>query len=119
MNRRVLLTIAASITVAVGPAVTIASPAVAAPNTAAPASAASVSAPSLMLPLAAKYKFANCTALHKVYPHGVGKSNARDKVRGKTKPVTNFTRSTSLYKKIVGYKHDLDRDKDGVACEKR
>jgi len=70
-------------------------------------------------PAAAKYKFKNCTALNKVYPHGVGKSNARDKVRGKTKPVTSFKRSTSLYKKIVGYRHDLDRDKDGVACEKR
>jgi hypothetical protein len=84
-----------------------------------PAQAESVSASVIVLPAAAKYKFANCTALHKVYPHGVGKSNARDKVRGKTKPVTSFKRSTSLYKKIVGYRSDLDRDKDGVACEKR
>ena len=84
-----------------------------------PAQAAPTAAPAIILPTAAKYKFANCTALHKVYPHGVGKSSARDKVRGKTKPVTTFKRSTSLYNKIVAYHSDLDRDHDGVACEKR
>ncbi|PFG16676.1 excalibur calcium-binding domain-containing protein [Propionicimonas paludicola] len=83
------------------------------------AQAQSTTAPAIVFPTAAKYKFANCTALHKVYPHGVGKSNARDKVRGKTKPVTTFKRSTSLYNKIVRYRSDLDRDKDGVACEKK
>jgi hypothetical protein len=41
-------------------------------------------------------KYANCAALHKVYPHGVGRTTAaRDKT---TK---------------------LDRDKDKIACEKR
>ena len=66
---------------------------------------------------AAKYKFTNCTALNKVYKHGVGSNGAKDKTSGKR--VTNFTRSTALYKKIVGYKKSLDRDKDGIACEKR
>lgn len=65
---------------------------------------------------AQKYKFKNCTALNKVYAHGVGKSNARDKTSGK--PVTNFKKSTSLYKKVMGYRKSLDRDKDGIACEK-
>jgi uncharacterized membrane protein len=59
--------------------------------------------------------FANCTAMHKVYPHGVGKRGARDKVSGHTKPVTNFKRDTALYKA----NKKSDRDKDGVACEQR
>lgn len=67
-------------------------------------------------PSALKYKFKNCTALHKVYPHGVGKSNAVDKTSGRR--VTNFKHSTSLYKKIIGYHKGLDRDHDGIACEK-
>ncbi len=65
---------------------------------------------------AARYKFKNCTALNKVYKHGVGRNNARDKTSGT--PVTNFKHSTKLYKKIIGYSSGLDRDKDGIACEK-
>jgi len=57
--------------------------------------------------------YKNCTAMHKHYKHGVGKVGARDKVKGKTKPVTNFTRNTALYNK----NKSMDRDKDGVACE--
>lgn len=64
-----------------------------------------------------KYKFKNCTALRKVYPHGVGKANAKDKTSGKK--VTSFKKSTALYKKIVAYRRSLDRDKDGIACEKK
>lgn len=60
-------------------------------------------------------KYKNCKALNKKYKHGVGKKNAKDKVRGKTKPVKNFKKHNALYKKN---KH-LDRDKDGIACEKR
>lgn len=71
----------------------------------------------VMAPAAVKYKFKNCTALRKVYKHGVGRSNARDHTSGT--PVTNFKHSTKLYKKVVGYHSDLDRDKDGIACEKR
>ena len=81
---------------------------------AAPTVPAAVSAPMAKAP---KYKFKNCTALNKVYGHGVGKDHAKDKTSGKR--VTTFKHSTSLYKKVVGYHGDLDRDKDGIACEKR
>lgn len=64
--------------------------------------------------LAAKH-YDNCTKLQKVYPHGVGKPGANDRVRGTTKPVTNFKKSTALY----NANKDKDRDGDGVACEKR
>jgi hypothetical protein len=66
---------------------------------------------------AAKYKFANCAALNKVYPHGVGKATAKDKTSGKR--VTTFKKDTKLYKKIIANRSGLDRDKDGIACEKR
>ncbi|WP_152361049.1 excalibur calcium-binding domain-containing protein [Microlunatus speluncae] len=69
--------------------------------------------------------YKNCTALNKDYPHGVAKKGAKDKVKGKSKPVKNFKVSTIVYqyndgkaKKYKGEK-DLDRDNDGVACEKR
>ena len=61
-------------------------------------------------------KYANCTALNKVFKHGVARKGAKDKVAGKTKPVTNFTVYTKMYD---ANKAKLDRDKDGVACEKR
>jgi hypothetical protein len=64
---------------------------------------------------AATPKYKNCTAMHKKYKHGVGKKGAKDKVKGSTKPVTNFKVSNTIYKKNKG----LDRDKDGIACEKR
>ena len=63
----------------------------------------------------AKYK--NCTALQKYYPHGVGKSTARDKTSGT--PVTTFKRSTKIYTAAIRANKGLDRDKDGIACEKR
>ncbi|MCD9198383.1 excalibur calcium-binding domain-containing protein [Aeromicrobium wangtongii] len=62
---------------------------------------------------AANKTYKNCTALNKAYPHGVGKPGARDKTSGK--PVTNFTRSAAIYKKNT----KSDRDKDGIACEKK
>lgn len=60
-------------------------------------------------------KFQNCTALNRVYPHGVAKKGARDKVSGKSRPVTNFKVDNALY----AANSRMDRDKDGVACEKR
>lgn len=60
-------------------------------------------------------RYANCTALNKHYPSGVGVPGARDRVRGNTKPVTYYTRNTAVYKANRG----LDRDKDFIACEKR
>ena len=64
---------------------------------------------------AAAHKYANCTALNKKYPHGVGRTGARDHVSGRTKPVTNFTRNNAVYTANSG----RDRDKDRIACEKR
>jgi len=61
--------------------------------------------------------YKNCTNLNKRYPHGVGKLHARDKTSGQ--PVTTFRRSTTLYNRAMSYNRDLDRDKDGIACEKR
>lgn len=59
--------------------------------------------------------YRNCTALHRKYAHGVGRKGAKDKVRGTTRPVTTFTVSTAVY----NANKKLDRDHDGVACEKR
>jgi hypothetical protein len=56
--------------------------------------------------------FANCTAMHRVYPHGVGRRGAHDHTSGT--PVTNFFRSNALYSANSG----SDRDHDGIACEK-
>lgn len=55
--------------------------------------------------------FANCTAMHRVYKHGVGRVHAHDHTSGT--PVTNFYRSNALYAANSG----SDRDKDGIACE--
>lgn len=57
--------------------------------------------------------FANCTALNRVYPHGVGRPGAVDRTTGK-KPVTNFTVDANVYAANTG----RDRDDDGIACEK-
>ena len=66
--------------------------------------------------------YKNCTALNKVYRHGVGKPGARDHTSAE--PVTNFRVSRRLYRYNDGRypvhtgEHDLDRDNDGIACEK-
>jgi hypothetical protein len=61
-------------------------------------------------------RWKNCTAVNRRYPHGVGKLRAHDKTSGV--PVTNFKRSTLLYNTAMHYNKGLDRDKDGIACEK-
>jgi hypothetical protein len=58
-------------------------------------------------------KFSNCKALNAKYPHGVGRPGARDKTKSGDL-VTTFKRSLRLYRLNKG----LDRDKDGIACEK-
>lgn len=60
--------------------------------------------------------YKNCTNLNKRYPHGLGRLGARDKTSGE--PVTSFKRSTRLYRIAISYNKGLDRDKDGIACEK-
>ena len=62
---------------------------------------------------AANKTYKNCTALNKDYKHGVGRKGAKDKTSGKR--VTNFKVSTTIYNK----NKKSDRDKDGIACEKR
>ena len=81
-----------------------------------PASAAidGASAPSAGSLIPRLYK--NCTNLNRKYPHGLGKRLARDKTSGT--PVRNFYRSTRLYNVAMSYNRGLDRDKDGIACEK-
>ena len=59
-------------------------------------------------------RYANCTALNAKYPHGVGKTGARDHVTS-GKPVTTFYVSTGLYTANAR----SDRDHDGIACEKK
>ncbi len=53
--------------------------------------------------------FKNCTALRAKYPNGVAKSASAAK-KQKAKPKV----SASVYKSVA----KMDRDKDGVACEK-
>lgn len=79
------------------------------------ASARSAESPRSLGSVAAVRVFANCTALNKVYRHGVGRKGARDHVSGTTRPVTNFTVNTAVY----NANKSRDRDKDGIACEKR
>jgi hypothetical protein len=59
-------------------------------------------------------KFANCTAANQYYPHGIGRVGAVDHTSG-TPPVTNFYVNTNLYQANTA----LDRDRDGIACERR
>ncbi len=83
---------------------------------AAAVSLSAISAGLLALPAqaapAAPKRFANCTALQKVHPHGVGRPGAVDKTSGTR--VTTFKRDRALYNANSG----SDRDKDGIACEK-
>ncbi|MFT3661009.1 MAG: excalibur calcium-binding domain-containing protein [Gordonia sp. (in: high G+C Gram-positive bacteria)] len=62
---------------------------------------------------AAPTRYRNCAAMQKQYPHGVGRPGARDKTR--SRPVTTFRVNRALYERNT----HLDRDKDGIACEKR
>jgi Excalibur calcium-binding domain len=57
--------------------------------------------------------YKNCKALNSYFKHGIGRVGARDHTSGT--PVTNFKRSNRLYRLNRG----LDRDHDGIACEKR
>jgi hypothetical protein len=69
-------------------------------------------------PAMAAKSYRNCAALNKTYPHGVGRPGARDKIGGRYRPgrsVTTFTRNRAVYNANTA----RDRDKDGVACEKR
>jgi hypothetical protein len=53
----------------------------------------------------------NCTNLNKKYPHGLGKVGARDHTSGT--PVTNFKRSTKLYRRAMSYDRGRPRPRQG------
>jgi hypothetical protein len=57
-------------------------------------------------------KFPNCAAMHKQYPHGVGRVGAVDHVSS-GKAVLNFYRSNVIYNANTA----RDADHDGIACE--
>ena len=59
----------------------------------------------------------NCAKVNNKYPHGVGKVGAHDQTTGVR--VTNFRRSNALYRIAMKNNKGLDRDKDGIACEKQ
>ena len=67
------------------------------------------------------YLWQNCTHVQTKYRHGVGIVSAHDRTTGT--PVTTFYRSTRLYNVAMSYNsqrgYNLDRDHDGIACEKR
>jgi Excalibur calcium-binding domain len=72
---------------------------------------------------AAPKSYKTCTSLNKVYPHGVGRKGARDKTASGPR-VTNFRVNNTVYAYNDGKaprhtgERDLDRDNDGIACEK-
>ncbi|WP_312719991.1 excalibur calcium-binding domain-containing protein [Mobilicoccus sp.] len=90
-------------------ALVVAATAVAAPLTLATAPAADAAT--------AASKYRNCAALHRDYPNGVGRRGAVDRANGgpKSNPVRNFTRNDRLYNSLS---KSLDRDRDGIACER-
>jgi hypothetical protein len=55
--------------------------------------------------------FRDCRRLNDVFPHGVGMPQAIDRTSGT--PVTNFGRSSELYRANL----TRDRDHDGISCE--
>jgi hypothetical protein len=59
----------------------------------------------------------NCTNLNKKWAHGVGRSNAVDHTSGIK--VRNFYHNTKAYRLADRHNGTLDRDNDGIACEKR
>ena len=67
------------------------------------------------------YLWKNCTHVNAKYWHGVGRVGAHDRTSGT--PVATFYRSTRLYNIAMSYNgargYNLDRDHDGIACEKR
>jgi hypothetical protein len=72
-----------------------------------PAAAATDTAQSVSI---TSVRYPRCSALNRRYPHG--RVGAHDHTSGT--PVTNFTRCNTLYRQ----NSSLDRDKDGIACEK-
>ena len=60
--------------------------------------------------------WSSCKHVNVRWRHGVGKFGAHDITTGT--PVTTFKRSNFLYRTAMRYNRGLDRDHDGIACEK-
>lgn len=86
--------------------------ALAAPAVSASTAATGPTAADAMPPL-----YRSCKAFNAKYPHGVDRANAKD-ISKSGEPVTTFKRSTTIYNLTRKYNKGLDRDRDGVACEK-
>ncbi|MFF2853487.1 MULTISPECIES: excalibur calcium-binding domain-containing protein [unclassified Peribacillus] len=75
---------------------------------------------------AASKTYKNCTEFNKKYSKGVAKSSkTKNKVVSKKtkkvtyKPLSKGTKiSSTIYKEAMKNNDDLDRDNDGIACEK-
>jgi hypothetical protein len=66
---------------------------------------------------ATKYK--NCSALNKVYPGGVSKSGAVDMTKKNGKSIPAKPKKAPVVDDAAyAANPKLDRDKDGIACEK-
>lgn len=85
---------------------------------------AAIALASLLLSLTPAYaaedkKYQNCKALNKIYPGGVSKNGATDMTKKNGKAVKASPKKVPTIDD-AGYKKNkgLDRDKDGVACEK-
>ena len=68
----------------------------------------------LATPSNASQTFADCKELNKTYKYGVGLEGAQNMVKGKPKASKHLV-NVALYD---ANKKKLDRDKDGIACEK-
>ena len=68
--------------------------------------------PANAAPVIVEKKFANCTALNKVYPGGVAKSKSVRNKGGVTKKVPTVS------SKVYAENRTKDRDGDGIACER-
>jgi hypothetical protein len=63
----------------------------------------------------AQTRYSNCAALNRVYPQGVGRPGAVDKTSPNRSRVIGFTVNLAVYNR----NRHLDRDGDGIACERR
>ncbi|WP_433079341.1 excalibur calcium-binding domain-containing protein [Dactylosporangium sp. CA-052675] len=76
---------------------------------------AAAALPSSQAYAASPKRYVNCAALQHDFAHGVARAGATDRVKGRTRPVTNFTVNPAAY---TANKR-LDADADGIACERR
>jgi hypothetical protein len=63
----------------------------------------------------AQTRYPNCAALNRVFAQGVGRPGAVDKTSPNRSRVIGFTVNAAAY----NLNRHLDRDNDGIACERR